>query len=77
MNFTQFSTDLSTYGTVDFCGYNGNDPNIVIVVVSNFTPTATNLGGINMVIHNHTSATHPNLTHINISNGIVKVELSV
>lgn len=69
IDFTQFTTDLSAYGTVDYCGYNGADQTKIIIKMNSVTATAVNLGGLNTVIHTHTGATHPVNEEIFIKNG--------
>lgn len=76
MNFTQFITDLSQYGTVEYCDYNGTDTSVVLVVLSNFNPVMANLSALLTIIHTHTGATHPTMTHSNISDGVVKIQLN-
>lgn len=76
MNFNQFTTDLSQYGTVEYCGYNGADNSTLLVVMSGFNPVMANLSGLLTVIHTHTGSTHPTMTHSNISDGVVKIQLN-
>lgn len=76
IDFTQFTTDLSAYGTVNFCGYNGDDQTKVIIKMEGITPIAVNLGALNTIIHTHTGATHPINEEILITSGYMTVCVS-
>lgn len=76
IDFAQFSTDLSAYGAVTFCNYNGGDQTKIIIKMEGITPTATNLGALNTIIHTYTGATHPINEEILITSGQMTVCVS-
>jgi len=77
IDFTQFTTDLSAYGTVSYCGYNADDETRIIIKMSDIVPTSPTLGALNTIIHSHTGATHPINEEILITSGQMTVCVSV
>ena len=73
MDFANIETQLATYGVVEYLGYNGDNQDIVLVVLNNVN--ANNLDSINAIINAEIRPTHPTTNHYSFIDGVYKLEL--
>ena len=76
IDFTQFATDLGVYGTVSYCGYNGDDQTKIIIKMEGVVATAVTLGSLNTIIHGYTGTSHPINEEILITSGYLTTVVS-
>jgi hypothetical protein len=72
MDFNQLSTDLEQYGTVEFCGHNGDDIDSALIVLSGFNNTITNVSSYNQFIENQISIEFPIVSDFSVIDGVLK-----
>jgi len=74
MNFQELETELSVIGTVDYCGYNGENTNSIIIAISDFNNTSSNVNAYNNIISNRVEPTHPKVENLTIHGNIIKAD---
>jgi len=73
MDLQALTTTLSSYGTVDFCNYNGGNTNQLIVVIQGFTSNVTNINAFNATAVSNIEPEFPTLEHFALNENILKV----
>ena len=76
MDLQQLTTTLLTYGTVDFCNYNGNNTNELIIVIHGFNNTVDNINSYNETAITAIQNEFPILHHFGLNNNTLKVVYS-
>lgn len=76
MDLTALSITLSSYGTVDYCGYNGQDLNKLIVVIVGFESTSTNINNYNTTADIEIISEFPTIEHFGLENNVLKTVYS-
>lgn len=72
MNLEQLSTKLADHGTVDFCGYNGNDDTKLILSIKNFDGSMAGIVNFNSLAETDILPEFPNTEHFNVHKGAMK-----
>lgn len=72
MNFEELNNQLSAFGTVDFCGHNGDDQSRVVVSVLGVENTTQNIENLSSTINSFIQTEFPIVDHFQVDNGVLK-----
>jgi hypothetical protein len=72
MDLTALQATLSTYGTVEYCGYNGGNTNELIISITGFSNTVSNIDSFNSYISINVAPEFPSVQHFGLDLGILK-----
>jgi len=73
MDFINIEMQLATYGVVEYLGYNGDNQDIVLVVLNNVNENYLDL--INAIVNAEIRPTHPTTNHYSFIDSVYKLEL--
>jgi hypothetical protein len=76
MNFENLKTELQNYGTVDHCGFNGDNINQVIIAMSNINNSTTTIETIHYLIRQVNNGEFPKFQHIGMVDDTLKVVIT-